>query len=184
MSATIDVLQRCGGAPPGSGGASAPRGCFGSGPSAARPASVTSVTTSVHARARRSLAVTSLGAAGALAVSSWRPRAGSTIRAVTHQPTPVSRIVDAPMKYQLHVGSTRYPGCTSCAPASVSGAMIASIDDTTRFAENPPAIPANATTAPATGDRPHAAYKPAASGGTTTNPESAPMCDMNPMVST
>ena len=62
--------------------------------------------------------------------------------------------------------------------------MIASIDDTSRFAEKPPAIPANATTAPATGDRPHAAYRPAARGGTTTNPESAPMCDMNAMVST
>ena len=93
---------------------------------------------------------------------------GSTHHAVTAQPSPVSRNVDAIISHQLAVAATLYSGFTRCAPAVLNSARIGSRLVMKRFAQKPPATPAKAAARPASGGRPTARKSAAATGGSTT----------------
>ena len=77
------------------------------------------------------------------------------------------------MKYQLPAMFIFQSGASSCAAGSVMPSSSASSWPGSRFAENPPATPANDAAMPTIGCRPAAAYKAPASGIMTTKAASA-----------
>ena len=77
------------------------------------------------------------------------------------------------MKYQLPAMFIFQSGASSCAAGSVRPSNSASSWPGSRFAENPPATPANDAAMPTIGCRPAAAYKAPASGIMTTKAASA-----------
>src|SRR6056297_1038362 len=81
---------------------------------------------------------------------------GSTTLSVSHQPIPITTMLDAPMKNQLASGLTYSVGSSTCPATSVMPASMGSIAEGIKLAENPPDTPAKAAAMPASGCRPAA----------------------------